>query len=53
MNHFLDFENIGAEDPRCPLAGVKIPESRAHKAYGEAHCSDKFKVCLTAAGERL
>ncbi|GMY17609.1 putative esterase yitv [Fagus crenata] len=33
----------GAEDPRCPLAGVKIPESRAHKAYGEAHCSDKFK----------
>ncbi|GLT53426.1 hypothetical protein SLA2020_266960 [Shorea laevis] len=34
----------GAEDPRCPLAGVKIPEERACKVYGEAHFSDKFKL---------
>ncbi|KAM4074536.1 hypothetical protein ACB094_10G100800 [Castanea mollissima] len=34
----------GAEDPRCPLAGLKIPESRASKAYGEAHSLDKFKL---------
>lgn len=38
------FENLGAEDPRCPLAGLKIPESRASKVYGEAHSLDKFKV---------
>lgn len=41
---FLNSENLGAEDPRCPLAGLTIPESRGCKVYGEAHCSDKFKV---------
>ncbi|KAF5456507.1 hypothetical protein F2P56_025979 [Juglans regia] len=34
----------GAEDPRCPLPGLKIPESRACKVYEEAHCLDKFKL---------
>lgn len=40
----FNFEILGAEDPRCPLAGLKIPESRACKVYEEAHCLDKFKV---------
>lgn len=44
LKHILDFENLGAEDPRCPLAGLKIPESRASKVYGEANSLDKFKV---------
>ncbi|KAI9190882.1 hypothetical protein LWI28_000199 [Acer negundo] len=34
----------GAEDPRCPLAGLEIPEARTCKAYEDAHCSDKFKL---------
>ncbi|XP_012077420.1 putative hydrolase YtaP [Jatropha curcas] len=34
----------GAEDPRCPLAGLEIPKLRADKAYGEAHSLDKFKL---------
>ncbi|KAK9208082.1 hypothetical protein WN944_000436 [Citrus x changshan-huyou] len=34
----------GAEDPRCPLAGLEIPKARARKAYAEANCSDNFKV---------
>ncbi|KAG6649345.1 hypothetical protein CIPAW_07G206000 [Carya illinoinensis] len=34
----------GAEDPRCPLPGLKIPESRACKVYEEANCLDKFKL---------
>ncbi|KAE8056594.1 hypothetical protein FH972_013350 [Carpinus fangiana] len=34
----------GADDPRCPLAGLKIPVERASKVYGEAHFSDKFKL---------
>ncbi|OAY27372.2 hypothetical protein MANES_16G071800v8 [Manihot esculenta] len=34
----------GAKDPRCPVEGLQIPQSRATKAYGEAHCPDKFKV---------
>lgn len=34
----------GAEDPRCPLAGLEIPEAKARKAYKEAHCSEKFKL---------
>ncbi|KAF2304458.1 hypothetical protein GH714_031677 [Hevea brasiliensis] len=34
----------GADDPRCPLEGLQIPKSRATKAYGEAHCLDKFKL---------
>lgn len=35
---------VGAEDPRCSLAGLEVPKSRAIKAYGEAHSLDKFKV---------
>ncbi|OMO61896.1 hypothetical protein CCACVL1_23172 [Corchorus capsularis] len=34
----------GAEDPRCPIAGLEIPKTSALKAYEEAHCSDKFKL---------
>ncbi|XP_048227972.1 putative esterase YitV isoform X1 [Ricinus communis] len=34
----------GAEDPRCPLAGIEIPKLRAQKAYEEAHSQDKFKL---------
>ncbi|KAI8568753.1 hypothetical protein RHMOL_Rhmol02G0225000 [Rhododendron molle] len=36
----------GEKDPRCPLEGLEIPKSRAHKAYEEAHCPDKFKFRL-------
>jgi hypothetical protein len=49
----LDFENLGADDPRCPLAGLKIPVERASKVYGEAHFSDKFKVRLKVADKRV
>ncbi|XP_077219305.1 alpha/beta-Hydrolases superfamily protein [Tasmannia lanceolata] len=34
----------GAEDPRCPLAGLKVPELRAIEAYREANCPDNFKL---------
>ncbi|OMO91023.1 hypothetical protein COLO4_18679 [Corchorus olitorius] len=34
----------GAEDPRCPIAGLEISKTRALKAYEEANCSDKFKL---------
>ncbi|KAJ0090444.1 hypothetical protein Patl1_12898 [Pistacia atlantica] len=40
----FDFKNIGAEDPRCPLAGLEIPKERACKAYGDANSVDKFKL---------
>ncbi|MQL81215.1 hypothetical protein Taro_013667 [Colocasia esculenta] len=33
----------GAEDPRCPLAGLDNPVSRADKAYREACLSENFK----------
>ncbi|KAK2392342.1 hypothetical protein P8452_29263 [Trifolium repens] len=33
----------GAEDPRCPLAGLEIPRSKASQAYGEFHRVDNFK----------
>ncbi|XP_028802206.1 uncharacterized protein LOC114757351 isoform X3 [Neltuma alba] len=33
----------GAEDPRCPLGGLKIPESNARNAYGEFHKPNNFK----------
>ncbi|XP_075076134.1 uncharacterized protein LOC107775071 [Nicotiana tabacum] len=33
----------GEDDPRSPLGGLKIPESRAHKAYEEANCPRDFK----------
>ncbi|KAL6985412.1 hypothetical protein U1Q18_018787 [Sarracenia purpurea var. burkii] len=34
----------GEKDPRCPLEGLDIPKSRAHKAYEEAHCPDNFQL---------
>ncbi|XP_075095809.1 uncharacterized protein LOC107820549 [Nicotiana tabacum] len=34
----------GAEDPRCPIAGLDIPKSRAHKAYENAGCPLNFKL---------
>ncbi|XP_027353872.1 uncharacterized protein LOC113864409 isoform X2 [Abrus precatorius] len=33
----------GAEDPRCPLAGLENPVSKAIQAYGKLHCLDNFK----------
>ncbi|XP_073108895.1 uncharacterized protein [Elaeis guineensis] len=33
----------GAEDPRCPLAGIEIPCSTAVEAYKRANCPEKFK----------
>ncbi|XP_004501179.1 uncharacterized protein [Cicer arietinum] len=33
----------GAEDPRCPLAGLEIPRTKASQAYREFHCIDNFK----------
>ncbi|KAJ6828488.1 uncharacterized protein M6B38_362015 [Iris pallida] len=34
----------GAEDPRCPIAGLDTPISRATEVYKEADCPDKFKM---------
>ncbi|XP_062081717.1 uncharacterized protein LOC133788303 [Humulus lupulus] len=33
----------GREDPRCPYSGLRIPCSKAQKAYEDALCSDNFK----------
>ncbi|KNA17983.1 hypothetical protein SOVF_074840 [Spinacia oleracea] len=34
----------GADDPRCPLAGLDTPKLRAQKAYEAYHHSDNFKL---------
>jgi len=34
----------GAEDPRCPIAGLEEPSSRAAKAYEESGSAEKFMV---------
>ncbi|CAH9076549.1 unnamed protein product [Cuscuta europaea] len=34
----------GEEDPRCPLAGLKLAISKASQSYEDAHCRDHFKV---------
>ncbi|XP_021745465.1 uncharacterized protein LOC110711396 [Chenopodium quinoa] len=34
----------GADDPRCPLAGLDIPVSRAEMAYKAYHHSNYFKL---------
>nr|GMC46601.1 putative esterase YitV [Ipomoea batatas] len=34
----------GEEDPRCPLAGLEIPKSKATQSCEDAHCPDHFKV---------
>ncbi|KAL2346914.1 hypothetical protein Fmac_000914 [Flemingia macrophylla] len=33
----------GAEDPRCPLGGLKIPTAKARRAYGKFNGLDNFK----------
>ncbi|KAK4770381.1 hypothetical protein SAY87_030913 [Trapa incisa] len=34
----------GEDDPRCPIAGLDIPKSRAQKAYEDARCPENFKL---------
>ncbi|KAK9946682.1 hypothetical protein M0R45_012132 [Rubus argutus] len=34
----------GAEDPRCPLAGLDVPKARALEAYEDSHSIDNFKL---------
>ncbi|KAL7122073.1 hypothetical protein ACP275_01G022900 [Erythranthe tilingii] len=34
----------GKEDPRCPLGGLEIPESKARKVYEKANAVDDFKL---------
>ncbi|KAI4377656.1 hypothetical protein MLD38_015248 [Melastoma candidum] len=34
----------GEVDPRCPIAGLKGPESRARDAYGKALCPENFQL---------
>ncbi|XP_047972335.1 putative esterase YitV [Salvia hispanica] len=34
----------GEKDPRCPFAGLELPESRVRKAYEEANSAEKFKL---------
>lgn len=36
----------GAEDCRCPRAGLETPVSRAMEAYKEAGCPEKFKLIV-------
>ncbi|XP_061354700.1 uncharacterized protein LOC133299275 isoform X2 [Gastrolobium bilobum] len=44
----------GAEDPRCPLAGLEIPRLKASPAYGEFHCLDNFKfIAEPGVGHQL
>lgn len=37
---------LGKEDPRCPLGGLELPESRARTTYAKANAAENFKVCL-------
>ncbi|XP_042031635.1 putative esterase YitV [Salvia splendens] len=34
----------GEKDPRCPLSGLELPESRARKEYEEANSAENFKL---------
>ncbi|KAL3650819.1 hypothetical protein CASFOL_007222 [Castilleja foliolosa] len=34
----------GKEDPRCPLSGLKLPESRTRQAFEKAGSLEKFKL---------
>ncbi|XP_040971750.1 putative hydrolase YtaP isoform X2 [Gossypium hirsutum] len=36
----------GADDPRCPLDGIKTPTKRARKAYAKAHSSNNVKLIV-------
>lgn len=53
--HIIFFSKIiGAEDPRCPLAGLDVPKARALKAYEDSHSIDNFKVCIsTSRGKEI
>ncbi|KAK7410366.1 hypothetical protein VNO78_01095 [Psophocarpus tetragonolobus] len=33
----------GAEDPQCPLRGLKVPRAKASQAYSKFNCTDNFK----------
>lgn len=37
-------ETLGEDDPRNPVGGLELPESRARKAYEKANSADNFKV---------
>lgn len=37
-------QHAGADDPRCPLAGLEIPKTGAIKVYEDANCPENFKV---------
>ncbi|XP_006365182.1 putative hydrolase YtaP isoform X2 [Solanum tuberosum] len=34
----------GGDDPRCPLGGLEIPESRTLRAYEKTNCPQNFKL---------
>ncbi|XP_022854572.1 uncharacterized protein LOC111375892 [Olea europaea var. sylvestris] len=34
----------GKEDPRCPVDGLELPESRTRKAYEDSNCLHNFEV---------
>jgi hypothetical protein len=36
---------LGAEDPRCPVAGLEIPTAKASQAYKKFDRVDNFQVC--------
>ncbi|XVF35467.1 hypothetical protein REPUB_Repub18cG0148400 [Reevesia pubescens] len=36
----------GADDPRCPIGGLKTPTKRARKAYEITHASNNFKLIV-------
>lgn len=38
----------GEDDSRCPIAGLDIPTSRAHKACADADCPLNFKLIAQA-----
>lgn len=41
---YNNFPCIGADDPRCPLAGLDVPIARSREAYEAANCPEKFEV---------
>lgn len=44
----------GAEDPRCPIAGLEEPSSRAAKAYEESGSAEKFMfIAEPGIGHRM
>ncbi|KAM3218502.1 hypothetical protein P3L10_023032 [Capsicum annuum] len=44
----------GEDDPRCPLGGLEIPESRVCKAYEEANCPQNIKlIAQPGIGHRM